>query len=302
MLEQPWGSRAWQEAHFPAEQLATTGDTWGIRWRGVEKLRHASYLGLLRGVLQRPRPQHVLDVGCALCDFTRKAAALNPANDFWVMDTAVNAIAWVRQHWPQFVSRVGTLPDIPFDVQFDAVLCLEVLCYLERDERREAIRTIHSRLKPDGVLVFSGVLNAGERYHTEDEVMALLAEGFDIERVAYNHWRFYRHWIEGPLDRSETVLVGIRRQLEMSASAFEARPSARRSSERILRVLRGMRPFSDFVVAGASALVRALLSARLLAELAQRLSRPVRGDRKADEIIIVARKKQHDRLATRPRP
>ena len=291
MQELTWGSRAWQEAHFPAEQLETTGDTWGIRWRGVEKLRHASYLRLLRDVLRRPEPLRVLDLGCALCDFTKKAAALNPANQFWVTDTAANAIAWVDRHCPDFISSVGTLPDIPFNVQFDVVLCLEVLCYLDRDGRRESILAIQRRLRPSGVLLFSGVLNAGERYHAETELLRLIGEAFDIEHVAYNHWRLYKRVLEQPLDRSAGVLGTIRRQLDLSQAEFESRLPSRRSAELVMRALRRTRPVSDGFLTGATALVRWLLSLRLLAEVAQLLSGSTRGALRADEIIILAKRK-----------
>ena len=291
MQQDDWGSRIWQETHFPSEQLDTIGDTWGIRWRGVEKLRHASYLRVLSNVLQQPQPLNVLDIGCALCDFTKKASALNLANQFWVMDIAENAISWVTQHCPQFEGKVAALPDIPFEVQFDVILCLEVLCYLEPDGRRETIRRIHSQLKPSGVLMFSGVLDDGQRYHTEDEMTSMIGKEFDIEHVSYNHWWFYKRVLEDPLNECDTILSTLRQQLEMPATEFDIRYPSRGTLVRVVRALRRTRPVSAYLLSVASRLVKWLLASRLLAELAQMVSRPVRGVQNADEIIILARKK-----------
>lgn len=257
MQTEHWGSRAWQEAHFPAGQLDEEGDTWGMRWRGMEKLRHASYLRLLAPHLQRAQSLDVLDIGCALCDFTRKAAALNPANRIWVMDTAENAISWVRQRFPAFHSAVATLPEIPFDVQFDVVLCLEVLCYLSPEERRETIRRIHARVKPAGLLVFSGVLDGGGRYHTEAEVLGMIGETFAVEQVAYNHWELYKRILEGPLDALRAALT--------------ARPGRLRS--------------------GAAQAVKRVLASQRLAEAAQWLARWHQGNQGASEIVVLARKR-----------
>lgn len=291
MQQEQWGSRAWQEAHFPSEQLDTSGDTWGIRWRGMEKLRHASYLRQLSSVLRRPQPLNVLDIGCALCDFTKQASALNHANQFWVMDVAGSAIAWVEQHCPKFESKVATLPDIPFDVPFDVILCLEVLCYLDPDGRRETIRRIRSQLSSSGVLMFSGVLDGGQRYHTEDEMITMIGKEFDIEHVAYNHWWFYKRVLENPLNKCDTILSNVQRQLAMSTTEFDSRYPNRGTSVRVVRALRRTRPVSEFLLSAASKPFRWLLASRLLAELAQMVSRPVRGVQNADEIIILARKK-----------
>lgn len=264
MKDAQWGDRAWQEAHFPAAQLDGEGDTWGIRWRGLEKLRHASYLRLLRAILRQPQPLDVLDIGCALCDFTNKAAALNPANRFWVTDTADNAISWVRRRFPAFHSAVAALPDIPFDVQFDVVLCLEVLCYLDSADRCLALRRIRERLKPSGVLLFSGVVDGGERYHTRAEVLGTIGSIFVLERVVYNHWALYRRCIERPLEKARTALCS------RAAASPRARPRR--------------------LLAAAAGGARALVASRLLAEAAQALSRPLRSAADASEIVVLARK------------
>jgi hypothetical protein len=75
-----WGSYEWNEAHFPADKLESSGDTWGMRWKAMDKLRHRSYLDLVQDDLRKPAPIKVLDLGCALCDFTMKAWNVNSQN------------------------------------------------------------------------------------------------------------------------------------------------------------------------------------------------------------------------------
>lgn len=291
MQQNDWGERLWNESHFPEGDLDTVGDTWGMRWRGVEKLRHASYLRALGAVLKQPRPLDVLDIGCALCDFTEKAWAVDPSNQFWVMDVAENAISWVEHRFPTFQCKVAALPEIPFDVQFDVILCLEVLCYLDPDGRKETIRRIHRRLKPSGVTMFSGVLDGGQRHHTRDEVMGLFSQEFDIELVSYNHWWFYKRVLQRPLDNLYSKFSNLRQKLDMSAGEFQIHPGSSAIKARILRALRGARPVSGILVSALLKTVRWFLSLRLLAEMAQKVSQPVRRTQNADEIIILARKK-----------
>jgi SAM-dependent methyltransferase len=261
MQQEEWGTAAWHEAHFPQDRLDDEGDAWGIRWRGMEKLRHASYLNLLEPVLAGAHPLSVLDIGCALCDFTEKAHALNRANRFRVMDVARNAVAWVERRFPQFEAAVGALPEIPFEQEFDVILCLEVLGYLRGDQRKQAVEKICERLRPGGVLMFSGVLDGGRRYHSREEVIGMLSRGFEIVSVHYNHWGLYKRLVEQPLERVH-MAVGARLD------------GALRAPGGLLKML--------------SALARALIASRAVAELAQAASRLRRDD--ADEIVVLARK------------
>ena len=36
MSSSEWGSKEWNEAHFPSDQLDKDGEIWGFRWRGME--------------------------------------------------------------------------------------------------------------------------------------------------------------------------------------------------------------------------------------------------------------------------
>lgn len=289
-----WGSWEWNENHFPKGQLDSTGDTWGIRWRGMEKMRHSSYLSLIKDDLQDTRPLNVLDIGCALCDFTEKAWNLNRNNQFWGMDMSDNAIAWATDTFPMFNFKSGAIPDIPFDVEFDVVFCLEVLCYLDEDGRKKTIEKIHSVLGPSGKLMFSGVLDGGIQHHTEDEIMKLFRNDFDVGRIQYNHWSLYRKLIENPLDSVAAALTSLAQVLKMSSDEFQdwQSSSTRRFKNYIAKALRLANPVSLWLLRGVSRLVKMILGWKQLALIAHWFSKVTRGSDKADEIVVLAVKKQ----------
>lgn len=292
MTAPEWGSREWHEAHFPKDQLDRAGDTWGIRWRGMEKMRHASYLNILRDDLRADRPLKVLDLGCALCDFTVKAWELNRRNDFFGVDISSSAIEWVTDRFPQFTFMCASLPDIPFDDRFDLIFCLEVLCYLAPDDRRRAIRNIRTALVPGGKLLFSGVLDGGDRYHTEGEVRELLQHGFEIERVHYNHWALHRRFVELPARRISEPARRLARLLsleddELAEWRAEADGSPRAS---VVRTLRTFNPAARWAVAGTGGAAHAIVGATPPAVALNLLSAALRGRDHADEIVVLARR------------
>lgn len=188
MKQQDWGSAEWQNDHFPTDQLDSNGDTWGIRWRGMEKLRHRSYIKAVSDTLSSSEPQKILDIGCALCDFTEKAWAVNPHNHMYGMDISPSAVGWATKKFPSFNLKQGALPELPFTEEFDGVFLLEVICYLSAEDRKKTISNIHDALKPSGWLMFSGVLDGGNLHHTEEEVNALIGEHFVITDRIYNYW------------------------------------------------------------------------------------------------------------------
>jgi SAM-dependent methyltransferase len=286
-----WGQQAWSESHFPIGQLDTLGDTWGFRWRGMEKWRHARTLRVLKPLLRGTRRKEVLEIGCALCDFTERAWRLNPENRFCGMDTVAAAIGWASKRFPQFELRVGSIPAISFERKFDVILCMEVLCYLGPDGRRETIQNIFDSLSPGGVLVFSGVLDDGVRYHTAEEVLGLIGERLGVSQVVYNHWSLYRRRVENPLDSVYSRLSRIREKLELSPDDFGRwRSSAEGSFAAVIGTFRRLGPVAKWPVAGAMAVTDFIRRRSLLATLTHHLSRIARGDDSADEIVIVARK------------
>jgi len=67
-----WGTKEWNDDHFPADQLDSTGDTWGMRWQGLDKMRHRSYLKLINNGLQGTHALKVLDLAAHCAILPRK--------------------------------------------------------------------------------------------------------------------------------------------------------------------------------------------------------------------------------------
>ena len=293
MNQEVWGSWEWNEKHFPADKLDTSGDTWGIRWRGMEKLRHHSYLDMIDVALHRSRPVAILDIGCALCDFTNKVWNLNRHNEISGMDISPQAVAWTTAKFPAFNIKLAAIPEIPFEREFDVIFCLEVLCYLDRTGRNKTVEEIYRRLAPGGVVMFSGVLDGGVQHHTEQEAYELFAEGFDIQNVSYNYWSSYRRLIEHPLDACLETLDSMIRITTMPGDEFAAWKSSGRG--RIARCLaQAFRLVAGVSVRAMQALrqfVKLLIAWQLPAQISQQISSSSRGRKNADEILLLAIKK-----------
>ena len=185
-----WGTKSWFENQF--DNTDAKGDRWGHRWRGSQKFRYDLYIKILKSILPTKEKITILDIGCALGDFTKRVWQLDPKNKIFGIDISENAIARVSKEYPGMKFKVGSLPVLPFDAgTFDLILCLEVLYYLSPEDRIESLKTIKKALKTDGHLFFSGVLDGGVRYFAEDEIIELISKYFNIEQIEYNYARIY---------------------------------------------------------------------------------------------------------------
>lgn len=289
MSAEKWGSTEWNENHFPVEQLDTEGDTWGIRWRGMEKMRHQSYLNIVSGQLKNRDSINILDIGCALCDFTGKVWNLNKSNNIWAMDISETAIAWDTKNFPEFEFQVGASPEIPFDIDFDLIFFLEIMCYLNSDERIQAIRNIRSKLKPGGKILFSGVLDGGVQHHTTEEVLQLIGSEFTIEKVHFNHWALHRMIIDNPLSKIDARALRFVEDLTMTADEYSE--AKRRSisdwKAKFLYILRALNPVSTWLFKSVSWGAKRVIGWKLLATTLHILSKYIRGPNQANEIVVL---------------
>ena len=190
MMKYTWGTKEWFESKF--NNLDNFGDKWGHRWRGSQKFRYDLYIKILESILPTEEKIKILDIGCALGDFTKRVWQLDPKNEIYGIDISENAIARVSKEYPNMKFKVESLPKLSFrDNSFDLILCLEVLYYLNAEDRIKSLENIRRVLKPGGYLLFSGVLDGGIRYFAEEEIIELISKYFDIQRIEYNYAKIY---------------------------------------------------------------------------------------------------------------
>jgi ubiquinone/menaquinone biosynthesis C-methylase UbiE len=95
---------------------------------------------------------NVLDIGCGTGHLAGELMQRGYAA--WGVDLSEAMVAYAREHYDPDRFRVGDIEQIPFpDNTFDAVMCLGVMEYLEKDEH--ALREMWRVLKPGGHAVIT---------------------------------------------------------------------------------------------------------------------------------------------------
>ena len=215
-----WGTREWFEDQFNSSDLNESGDRWGHRWRGSQKFRHELSLGLIKEIVKRNNLA-ILDIGCALGDFTTMVHDLNPRNKISGTDISQKAVDHISQKYQWLKAKIGVLPIIPFpDESFDLVIALEVLYYLNDEDRERSVRAIKRVLKDGGYLFLSVVLDGGKRYFSEEDIIRLLSKYFSLESIQFNYAKPYT-WMEKRLLFLYSRLAAMQRLSSMADEEFQ---------------------------------------------------------------------------------
>jgi ubiquinone/menaquinone biosynthesis C-methylase UbiE len=99
-----------------------------------------------------PKGAKVLDVGCGTGEHLRRAArqGLKPSG----IEPAPAMLAFARRNVPDADIRQGVATDLPFKKgEFDLVIMVEVLRYLDRPDTETALKEARRVLKPGGLLL-----------------------------------------------------------------------------------------------------------------------------------------------------
>ena len=192
-----WGSKKWMEQRFQSLDVFD-GDKWGHSFRWSQKYRLTQTLFLIKPYLFSRRRLRVLDIGCALCDFTKQLVNVRPENDYFATDISRRAIAFDQKQFPNIEFKCEALPKLSYpDQSFDLISTLEVICYLDSKARQEAIFQIHRCLKKNGLFLFSTVIDNGQRYFDQGQINKLMRGKFQpISKKTLNLRQF--HYLEKP--------------------------------------------------------------------------------------------------------
>ena len=192
-----YGTPEWFEKMFTT---ACEGiDGWGHQWRASQQFRYLLCLRAIQNIVCEHPPQSLLDIGCGLGDFTNMVLSLNHKNKLYGMDISENAVSGANKKYPDIEFKHGALPLITFDGNFDGIISLDCLYYLDEPNRLNAAKNIQMHLKPNGWFVFSTPIDDGSHYFTTRQILEMLERGgFNIQKTIYNHARLYNR-VEKPL-------------------------------------------------------------------------------------------------------
>jgi len=107
--------------------------------------------------------EKVLDVGCRDGTFSIELAKRNPRMTVHGFDSDASSIEWANAHAPEnatfFVDDV-LKPKLPWDGQYDTVVCMETLEHLPTDRVEDTHERLLAFLRPGGRLVVSVPANS----------------------------------------------------------------------------------------------------------------------------------------------
>lgn len=274
-----WGSKEWFEYQFSDIENEKIEDRWGHQWRGSQKFRYDLYIQVLKNILPTKNPIKVLDIGCGLGDLTKKVWALDPKNDIAGIDISENAInrisgAVKKEGYQNLKFRVGSLPSLNFkDQSLDLILCLEVLYYLNDEDRKRSITEIKRTLKPGGYLLLSGGLDDGVRYFSEENIVKLISKDFSIKMIEYNYAKIYTMFEKRFLfivNNLEKNKIAVKSQSNINTD-----PSSTNTSKKLPQII--------------LKIIRTILSWKKPVALSYKLSKLLSGAQGKTQIIILAK-------------
>ena len=164
------------------------GDKWGHRYRGVQYARFKSLEKIILNTIDIKQKYDILDIGCSHGDFTKIIKNDFVNSSIFATDIAVEAIEATKEYLDlknNYV-EVSTLPEIAFsDKLFDIIFSIEVLYYLNKQDRIKSVEDIYQKLNNNGYYIFTSVIDDGSRYFTENDAIDLISSKFKIIKVDY---------------------------------------------------------------------------------------------------------------------
>jgi trans-aconitate 2-methyltransferase len=160
------------------------------RIAGLQEAMAAEALSLL----DLKGTEHVLDLGCGNGRITAGIAARVPRGSVVGVDASADMIAFASDHfglaaWPNLRFETGDARRLRFQEEFDLVVSVNALHWIA--EQDQALRSIRSALKPDGLaqlrLVPTGKRRSIENVLEETRLSPTWARYFQQFRDPYLH-------------------------------------------------------------------------------------------------------------------
>lgn len=192
-----YASKPWFDYMFHCEFEGC--DRWGHQWRASQLHRHFRTIELVKPLIQRPKNQIVLDVGCGLGDFTAEVQRLNSKIRLQGMDISEIAVRSAAKKYSHIEFTVGKLPGLDCKFRFNGIISLDCVFYLSENNRIKSFRNIYNCLNRGGWYVFSSPIDDGSRYFDSQHAVEQIENaGFSIQKVLYIYGYLYKI-IEKPL-------------------------------------------------------------------------------------------------------
>jgi SAM-dependent methyltransferase len=173
-----YGTQGW----FEGEYARVSEDPWGLSWRPSQLLRYRKLLSML-DALREPLPQ-VMDIGCATGDFTYLLSThLRGVEGVSGIDFVDDAVERARRRFPALTFSKESLFTLGDDYakRFDLITCLEVLYYVPKNRRAEALRSMRNALRPGRYALFSSFISRPP-YFRPEQFIELVSGEFEILR------------------------------------------------------------------------------------------------------------------------
>lgn len=213
-------SKDWFRGKFVTQGSDDPSAYYGHARNGYQLFRHEQLITVLMTAVGGLSGR-MLDLGCGTGELTSKLAMEFRLEDAVGTDFVPEIIDYAKTIHPELCFRVDSLPKIGCpSASFDLVVASEVLYYLDRGMRRDAMIEICRLLRPGGILLFSSAL--GDGYFQRDTVRAYVETRLEILSVSWQYNSLY-HWLTRPLQQAHSLRHVLCSGSQVSRKSVQAR-------------------------------------------------------------------------------
>jgi SAM-dependent methyltransferase len=185
-----WGTAAWFGERYVNEGTSRPTAYFAYKSNGYQMFRHFRLIKILRESSDLFfKSSRLVDIGCATGYLSNKIGKEINVKNITAIDFSPELLEEGRKSFPEIDFKEGCLPNIPLDNnKTDIVSLVEVLYYIEKEKRLDALLECRRLLKDDGVFIFTANVS-GEPYLTLNEIDSLFSDAsFHIKKKYLEHY------------------------------------------------------------------------------------------------------------------